>query len=388
MIFFGMQDITEPRILPNGILQVGVRYDPFGADICEDYARVYKADAFLSMLDLWIPQTSYMPEMCQRLKIPYVAHTTINSEPLSPFLAGRLAGADFIVAPSKYNLRVLQQGNMGYKSFYIPHGVDLNVFKPTSEFKDDMRKRLHVENKEFIGLVVNRNKGMQKRLQDIMKTWAFLCNQDPVFKQKSILLMLHDPLEPDGFRTDMYRDRIKMQENIMFIWQKPTPDYNDMVATYEGDPEGMRHNANISLPPSEVAKLYNIADIHMVSSQSESFSLPTIEALACGVPCVMGNHSTAPELIGESGGGLMVNIAYNETTPLLSEVMNMDLTDLANKLRLLYSDEKLRRECGQKGIAHAQKYGWDDILSQWKMLFEQVEQFRMTPNYQFGRMGL
>lgn len=390
MIFFGMQDIKHPEVLPNGVLQLGVRYDPFGGDVAEDYARIYKADAFMSMLDLWLPQTAYMPDMCNRLKIPFVAHTTINSQPLSPYLAERFARADFIVAPSKYNARVLAEGGLGGKTFYIPHAVDLKTFYPNPYVKDEVKKALHIEGKEFIGVVVNRNKGLQKRLHDAMKMWGMICNQDPDFKKKAVLLMVHDPLEPDGFRTDIYRDRLGMNDNIKFIWQKP--DFkqggNDMVMTFEGDPEGLRHNANISLPPSEIAKLFNTADVSIVSSQSESYCLPAVESMACGTPVVMGNHSVGPEHIGETGGGLLVNIAYNETTALMSEVMNCDLTDFANKVYAMYKDEKLKKECGKKGLEYARKCGWDDVLPLWKALFEQVDNFRNQCNYQYSRMGL
>ena len=388
VLFAGMQSIGTPYKDSKGILQLGTRYDPFMGDICEDWLRVYKADCFLSMLDLWLPQTDYMPGMCQKLKIPWISHITLNSEPLSPYFQNKINASTYVVAPSKYNHRILCEGGAGGKSVYIPHGCDTKIFKPMPEVKDEIKKRLHIENKSFIAVVVNRNKGLQKRLQDAMRAWAMICNQDPKFKEEAVLLMLHDPLEPDGFRTDIYRDRLGMNNNIKFIWHKPSESWNDTVATFEGDPEGLRHNANIALPPEEVSRIINCCDLSIVPSQSESFCLPALESMACGVPVVMGNHSVGPEHVGANKAGLLVNIAYGEITPLLSEVMNMNLGDFASAIYTMYKDSGFRKECGRNGLAYAKTMDWDNVLPLWKQLFERVEEQRMGCNYQHGRMGL
>jgi len=388
VIYLGMQDISAPFKLPNGIINLGGRYSPFFEDIAEDYLRTYKADCFLSMLDLWLPQTDYMIPMCQKLKIPWLAHVTLNSEPLTPFIGNKLQMADYIIAPSKYNQRLLGEGGLSQRTAYIPHGVDTEIFKVMPEFTDETKKRLGIEHKSFVAVVVNRNKGAQKRLTDAMRAWAIVCNNDPQFKKDAVLLLVHDPNEPDGFKTAMFRDTLKMVDNIRYIWNKPNEDGVDMLATYEGDPEGMKHNANISLPPEEIAKILSMSDISILPSQGESFALPAIESLACGTPVIMGNHSVGPEHIGESQAGLLVNIAYREVTPLLSEVMNSDLADFAGAIHTLYSNESLRKDCGKKGVAYAQTLTWDKVLPMWGNLFKMVEEGTYTVNYQKGRMGI
>ena len=386
--FLGMQDITSPFKMKNGIINLGVRYDPFCSDICEDYAKTYKADCFLSMLDIWLPQTDYMVGMCQKLKIPWIPHVTLNSEPLTPYIGNKLHSATMIIAPSKYNSRLLHEGGLGVKSVYLPHGVDLDVFKIMPDIKDEMKKRLGIEDKKFVAAIINRNKGMQKRLTDAMRVWAIVCANDPQFKKDAVLLMVHDPIEPEGFRTDMYRDKLQMVDNIKFVWNKPNADGVDMMATFEGDREGMKHNANISLPPTEIAKILNICDVTIVPSQGESFCLPAVESLACGTPVIMGNHSVGKEHVGDSKGGLLVDIAYNEITPLLSEVMNMNVHSFADAIYKMYKDEDFRRECGKNGVKYAQTLGWDKVLPMWKKAFEMIEKERMTVNYQHGKMGL
>jgi len=388
IFYIGMQDIGSPFKQPNGIVHLGVRYDPFMSDIAPDYLRAYKADCFFTMLDIWLPQTDYMAGTCERLKIPWIPHVTLNADPLTPFIGNKLHQASWVVAPSKYNHRLLNEGGHGAKTQYIPHGVDTDVFTPNNEFDDEIKKTLGIEDKTFIGLVVNRNKGMQKRLQDAMRAWSIACINDPQFQKDSVLLMVHDPVETEGFRTDMFRDRIQMNDNIKFIWQRPNEDGVDMKIAREGDMEAICHNANISLPPEEIAKLFNLADVSVVPSQSESFCLPGLESLACGTPVIMGQHSVAQEHILDPETGIAVQPAYGEVTPLMSEVQNMNVADLAAAITHMYQNPQDRNKWSKNGIKYAQTLKWDVVLPMWKRFFEIVESTRMTTNYQHGRMGL
>ncbi len=77
----------------------------------------------------------------------------------------------------------MADGGQGDKAVYIPHGVDLDVFKPMPDLHDETKKAIGIEGKTFVACVVNRNKGMQKRIQDAMRAWAVVCNNDPQFKK-------------------------------------------------------------------------------------------------------------------------------------------------------------------------------------------------------------
>ena len=67
----------------------------------------------------------------------------------------------------------------------------------------------------------------------------------------------------------------------------------------------------------------------------ESKGLPLLEALANGVPVVVPAHGTYPELIADTGGGLLCN-------PL-------DVEDLAAKLAELLQDSERSRQLGRVG---------------------------------------
>lgn len=44
--------------------------------------------------------------------------------------------------------------------------------------------------------------------------------------------------------------------------------------------------------------IYNMMDVHALPTGGEGFGIPTVEAMACGVPNVITNYTTGYELVG------------------------------------------------------------------------------------------
>lgn len=370
VIVWGMQSIHPPFRDEIGRIHVGLRYDSWGSDMLENVLRAYKIDMLVTAFDVWLPNVQYIPALTKKLGIVLMSHITVNSYPLSPFLATFMSQANFLVAPSKFSFNTIREA-FG-KVFYIPHGVDLDVYKPLSdEEKDKMKQRLRLEGKEFIVLSVMRNKGAQKDHATLFAGWKMLLEKVPRLKERGIMICLTDPIEPEGTRLDVLRDRIGMTNNIKFIYTRPTTD-GTLEATYEGDSAGFLHNANYNLPAEEMCRLYNIADCHVVTSQGESFNLPTIEAMACGIPCIFGNHTTGPELVGENGAGLLAGIRATMPTPLISDVSLVDPVNLMECMRKMYEDTTFRKVCSKNALAGAKKYDWGMITKKWEKLVDAV----------------
>ena len=86
----------------------------------------------------------------------------------------------------------------------------------------------------------------------------------------------------------------------------------------------------------ELARLYGEAEVAIVPSLYEGFSLPAIEAMACGVPVVATTGGALPEVVGVSGEtGLLV--APNDPEALVEAI------------RRLLDDATLRHELGRRG---------------------------------------
>src|SRR5437016_8204342 len=86
---------------------------------------------------------------------------------------------------------------------------------------------------------------------------------------------------------------------------------------------------------SKVRFLQSVDVLSVPTTYHEPKGLYVLEALANGVPVVQPAHGSFPELIAETGGGLLVNPD--------------DPADLARGLHRLLSDPAQRLELGRKG---------------------------------------
>jgi glycosyltransferase involved in cell wall biosynthesis len=104
-------------------------------------------------------------------------------------------------------------------------------------------------------------------------------------------------------------------------------------------------------------KYYSKAKIFVLPSKYESFGLVLLEAMACGLPCIAFKPD-GKKIITASG-----EIIRHGKTGFLVE----DKKEMAEKIDLVLSDEKLWRKMSKSARREAEKYSWkktaDEILS-------------------------
>lgn len=61
------------------------------------------------------------------------------------------------------------------------------------------------------------------------------------------------------------------------------------------------------VPDSDKPALYTLADLFLFPSCYEGFGLPPLEAMACGVPALVSNSSSLPEVVGDTLPSVAVN---------------------------------------------------------------------------------
>jgi glycosyltransferase involved in cell wall biosynthesis len=62
----------------------------------------------------------------------------------------------------------------------------------------------------------------------------------------------------------------------------------------------------------ELAQLYTAADVLLAVSKGEGFGIPVIEALACGLPSIVSDFSAQPELVGDTGWKVPVQLDWDQ----------------------------------------------------------------------------
>lgn len=95
--------------------------------------------------------------------------------------------------------------------------------------------------------------------------------------------------------------------------------------------------------PSDLAVLYNLADLFVFPSERESFGAPPLEAMACGTPTIAMNMTSLPEILGD--GAMLIDGKNVEAwAEAISEVLMND--DVRKKLVV-------------RGLQQAAKFSWE-----------------------------
>ena len=126
----------------------------------------------------------------------------------------------------------------------------------------------------------------------------------------------------------------------LVIAGRPGWAYGDTLQRIAAEP-GVRYLGHVDEPT--LSALYGHASVLAFPSLYEGFGLPLLEAMARGVPAVVGRAGSLAELGG----------------PAAVAVDAEDPAAIAAGLERLLADEALRRQLGEEGIRRAAGYSWE-----------------------------
>lgn len=116
------------------------------------------------------------------------------------------------------------------------------------------------------------------------------------------------------------------------------------------------------IPNRDLSAVYNLSDLFLYPSLRESFGLPVLEAMACGVPVIASNTSSMPEVAGDAA--LLVD--------------PKDALLLANDIGAMLSHNNLRQRMIRKGFRQAERFSWQNTAEQVLQIYENTSKSRVT----------
>jgi len=245
-------------------------------------------------------------------------------------------------------------------SDYIPHAVDKDLFKPVNETtKEDLRRNMIVKSvhgalikgflvDKFVVGVVARNQG-RKMLDQTIKAFKLFSE----VAEDAVLYFHTDPNDQaQAFDMVHLIQRHDLQNRVVFSPMKyyDNFDYRDMPGVYQ------------------------VMDVFFLSTSGEGFGVPIIEAMGCGVPCVVTDYSTTHELLVEDGRcGIPVRFAAELTGNWTVERAIMDKVAGFEALVSLYNSSVTCERYGRVGRGKVESlYNWKVVIEQWRDFLQKI----------------
>jgi len=330
-----------------------VPYEPdqFSFEISEKYKKLAQNDI------------RYKPEVSQEIShLPYVwirhqwppkaqppaGAKWIIMQPwefsqLTKEIAKIFQNADQIWTPSNYSRQCMIESGIDFnKVQVVPNGIDPKLFTPNGNtYPLKTNKKLKFL---FVGGTIYR-KGIDILLQSYIKAFS---NDDDV------CLIIKD-IGGDTFykgqtAEELIRDIQRNSHSPEIIYIK---DY-----LYE----------------QEMASLYRSCDVFVSPYRGEGFSLPTLEAMACGLPVVVTNGGATEDFVMdefswkiEAGLKSIGDVLDGKQLTGEAFLLEPDAEDFEEILKSIYKTPSVRLSKGLQASAYARKF-WNWKRSTLKLL--------------------
>jgi len=200
----------------------------------------------------------------------------------------------------------------------IPNFIDLNRF--SLKAKDHFKKAIAPSGEKI--LVHTSNFRKVKRTEDVVRIFAKVLEKIP-----SKLLMVGD----GGERSDceqLCRD-LGVGDDVRFLGKQDA-----------------------------IEEILSVSDLFLMPSQSESFGLAALEAMACKVPVISTNAGGLPELNLDGVTGFLKDVG--------------DVEGMAEKAIYILEDEARLQTFKENALARAKEFDLARILPQYESYYAEV----------------
>lgn len=291
--------------------------------------RKYKADVFVSC-DGFCSLRTKVPQCLVVHDLAFLHYPSFNKRSHVSFFKKRmpkfLKKAKAVATVSEFSKKdILSNYKIDADKIDVVYSAVKESFHPVSDEEKSATKERYTEGKEYFvyaGAIHPR-----KNLLNLLKAFS-------VFKkrmQTSMKLVLAGRLAwkygsfVEDLKTYKYRD--------------------DVVLTGY-------------IPEEELVKIMGSAYGSVYPSLLEGFGVPVLEAMQCQVPVITSINSSMQEIAGSAA-------LYADPA---------DHTDIADKMMLLYKDERSRKELIEKGKDVVKEYSWERTAQLlWQCMMKAVQ---------------
>jgi len=200
--------------------------------------------------------------------------------------------------------------------FVIPNFIDFSRF--VKQKKEHFKKAIAPQGEKI--LVHTSNFRKVKRVEDVIKIFAIVSKQ-----VACKLLLIGDG--PERTNIELLSREMGVDDRVTFLGKQ-----------------------------EQIEEILSVCDLFILTSETESFGLAALEAMACEVPVISTNTGGIPEVNIEGVTGYLSNIG--------------DVEDMAKNALKLLSNEELLLTFKANALTKAKEFQLDKILPMYEKVYE------------------
>jgi N-acetyl-alpha-D-glucosaminyl L-malate synthase BshA len=148
--------------------------------------------------------------------------------------------------------------------------------------------------------------------------------------------------------------RKAMKATLVMVGDGPDRD----PAQREAVRLGVQHNVRFAGRVDDVADLLRGGDLFLLPSETESFGLAALEAMACGVPVIASRVGGLPEVVTEGESGFLADVG--------------DVATMTERAITVLSDPERLDEMRRRAVRRADDFSADRVVPQYERLYEDL----------------
>lgn len=239
-----------------------------------------------------------------------------NDASFKPVIEYAINNSDAITAVSEsLRLDTLQKFQINKEIEVIPNFIDVKKYQNRNK---SLRKGFAMQHEKIIIHISNFRK--VKRTADVLKIFEQIVKRVP-----SKLLLVGDG--PERQELEQMCRKLGLCSHISFLGKL-----------------------------AEVEKILSVADLFLLPSETESFGLVALEAMAAGVPVISSDSGGLPEINLNGKTGFLLPVG--------------DVEGMAKKSIALLLDEKKLLQFKQNASERAMQYDLPNILPNYKKIYK------------------
>lgn len=243
---------------------------------------------------------------------------------IAKWMESTISSADAVISVSR---KLREESLKEYeikkeRAFVIPNGVDREIFNTEGDIKK-------IKQVMFAGRF-----SLEKGIDMVPYIAQKILDSDESYKFVLVASSVNIP--PSLIETRKQVETLEKTYGERFKWIKE------------------------SISAREMSTLYKESMVYIQPSRYESFGMTVLEAMSCGCAVIVSNRGGLPEVVGNNGIALPLNIN------LFSE-----------KATRLLKDYKLRERYVRRSIEKSQEFGWSRITNKTLDLYKMVS--KKTP---------